>query len=73
MKRGLSSFYGKDDFIGQLRDLGNDAVRRSSINRNNRGEHNMSIAEVGNVSSFQRISIFRYHCLSKFDHISCTI
>ena len=57
MKYGLASFHGTDDFLGQLRDLGNDAVQRSTINRNVKDEQVMSITEVGNVSSFQRISV----------------
>jgi len=48
MKHGLASFHGTDDFLGQLRDLGNDAVQRSTINRNVKDEQVMSITEVGN-------------------------
>ena len=53
LKRDLSSFYGMDDFVGHLRNLGNDAVQRSTVDGGNRYKTIMSIAEVGKVSRCQ--------------------
>ena len=56
LKSGLSSFYGKDDFIGHLGSLGSDAIQRSTINEQRTTTHITGITEVGNVSYFSTTS-----------------
>ena len=52
LKRGLSSFYGMDDFVDHLGRLGSNAVKRSTVNGRRRTSHIAGITQVGNVSYF---------------------
>ena len=50
LKRELSSFYGTNDFLSHLKDLGSKALSKSTINGPQRTKEITSIVEVGNVS-----------------------
>ena len=50
LKHWLSSFYGTDNFLSHLRDIGSKALSRSTVNRRKQNEEITSIADVGNVS-----------------------
>ena len=57
MRNDLSAFYGRENFIDHLANLGSDAVRRSAVT--GAGEENqiLGLAQVGRVSAYQNRSI----------------
>ena len=53
----LSSFYGTNDFVGHLGDLGSDAVSRSTVPSTKKDKQIMSITEIGKVRNYEMILI----------------
>ena len=62
-KDDLSLFYGTDDFVGHLGDLGSDAVSRSTVTRPKKNKHIMGITEIGNVRNYEMILIIAVRSL----------
>ena len=53
LKDNLSHFYGTDDFVGHLGDLGSDAVSRSTVPSTKKNKQIMGITEIGKVRNYE--------------------